>query len=121
VILVDTSVWIEHLRSRNGRLEELLEGGQVLAHPFVVGEIALGNLRRRTLVLGSLADMPRASLASDDEVLDLMERRRLHGLGIGYVDVHLLASTLLSDDASLWTLDRRLHETAAMLGVAIAA
>jgi predicted nucleic acid-binding protein len=121
VILVDTSVWVEHLRAGNGRLEELLEGGQVLAHPFVVGEIALGNLKQRALVLKSLREIPRASVASDDEVFDLIERRRLHGLGIGYVDVHLLASTLLSDHAALWTRDRRLHEAAVRLGVVTAA
>jgi predicted nucleic acid-binding protein len=120
VILVDTSVWVEHLRTGNSQLEESLEAEQVLGHPFVVGEIALGNLKQRALVLKSLRNLPGAKTASDDEVFDLIERRRLHGLGIGYVDVHLLASTLLSD-ASLWTLDRRLHRAAIRIGVVTAA
>jgi predicted nucleic acid-binding protein len=121
VILVDTSVWIEHLRSGDSRLMELLEGRQVLAHPFVVGELALGNIKRRAMILDALGDLPRASVASDDEVLGLIEGRSLFGLGIGYVDVHLLASALLSDDASLWTRDRRLNDVAQRLGVAAGA
>jgi predicted nucleic acid-binding protein len=121
VILVDTSVWIEHLRSGDSRLVELLEGRQVLAHPFVVGELALGNIKRRAMILDALGDLPRASVASDDEVLGLIEGRSLFGLGIGYVDVHLLASALLSDDASLWTRDRRLNDVAQRLGVAAGA
>jgi predicted nucleic acid-binding protein len=121
VILVDTSVWIEHLRSGDSRLVELLEGRQVLAHPFVVGELALGNIKRRAMILDALGNLPRASVASDDEVLGLIEGRSLFGLGIGYVDVHLLASALLSDDASLWTRDRRLNDVAQRLGVAAGA
>jgi predicted nucleic acid-binding protein len=121
VILVDTSVWIEHLRSGDSRLMELLEGRQVLAHPFVVGELALGNIKRRAMILDALGNLPRASVASDDEVLGLIEGRSLFGLGIGYVDVHLLASALLSDDASLWTRDRRLNDVAQRLGVAAGA
>jgi predicted nucleic acid-binding protein len=100
---------------------ELLEGRQVLAHPFVVGELALGNIKRRAMILDALGNLPRASVASDDEVLGLIEGRSLFGLGIGYVDVHLLASALLSDDASLWTRDRRLNDVAQRLGVAAGA
>ena len=120
MILVDTSVWVEHLRAGNGRLEQFLEAEQVLGHPFVAGEIALGNLKQRALVLKSLRNLPTADVASDDEVFDLIERRKLHGLGIGYVDAHRLASTLLSE-ASLWPRDRRLHDAAERLGVAAAA
>jgi predicted nucleic acid-binding protein len=93
----------------------------VLGHPFVVGELALGTMSRRALILDALGNLPRASVASDEEVLGLIEGRSLFGLGIGYVDAHLLASTLLSEGASLWTRDRRLHDAAEQLDVVAAA
>ena len=108
MILVDTSVWIDHLRTRDKTLVELLLSKQVLGHPFIVGEIALGHLPERRQVLSSLQHLPQAIVASQDEVLDLIERERLFGFGIGYVDAHLLAATRLTEGASLWTRDKRL-------------
>ena len=108
MILVDTSVWIDHLRTRDKTLVELLLAKQVLGHPFIIGEIALGHLPERRQVLSSLRHLPRAIVASQDEVLDLIERERLFGFGIGYVDAHLLAATRLTEGASLWTRDKRL-------------
>ena len=118
MILVDTSVWIDHLRSANPQLTALLMENAVLAHPFVVGELALGTLRHPEPVLGSLVKLPQAVRAADTEVLQLIGQRKLAGLGIGYVDAHLLASTLLSADASLWTYDKRLATVASRLGIA---
>jgi len=120
VILVDTSVWIDHLRAQDATLGGLLDAGEVLGHPFVLGELALGNLRQRELVLTALGDLPQARVATDAEVLTFIERGRLYGFGIGYVDAHLLAAIRLTPGASLWTRDRRLHEAAARLGAAAA-
>jgi predicted nucleic acid-binding protein len=119
VILVDTSVWVDHLRRGDAALEHLLDTAQVMSHPLVIGEIAMGNLRDRALVLGDLAALPIAMAVSDQEVLGLIERRALHGLGLGYVDACLLASTQLTPDARLWTRDRRLEAAARQLGVAV--
>jgi predicted nucleic acid-binding protein len=99
-------------------LVALLESEAVLAHPFVVGELALGNLPERRFVLARLGALPPATVASDAEALSLIETRRLFGLGIGYVDLHLAASALLTVGSSLWTRDRRLHAVAVRLGVA---
>ena len=118
MILADTSVWIDHLRSGDARLTALLETGQILAHPFVIGELALGNLRQRNLVLARLRDLPEAILATADDVQDFIERFSLMGLGIGFVDTHLLASTCLTPDTALWTRDKKLREIAARLGLA---
>lgn len=117
MILVDTSVWISHLRAGELRLSELLNAGRVLGHPFVIGEVALGNLRRRESVLEALRGLPQAILASDDETQHFIESRRLFGLGIGYVDATLLASVTLTPDGSLWTHDKRLHEVATGLSL----
>src|SRR6185436_3299190 len=92
MILVDTSVWVDHLRAADGKLVALLQTGQVVIHPFVVGEIALGNLKQRRTVLGALGNLPQAPVARDDEVLHFIERNGLAGTGLAYVDVHLLAS-----------------------------
>ena len=119
MILVDTSVWIDHLRANNETLAELLHGQAVLAHPFVVGELALGNIRQRKTVLAALADLPRAEVATDAEVLAFVELHALFGRGIGYVDAHLLAAARLTAGARLWTKDRRLHEVARDLGLAM--
>jgi predicted nucleic acid-binding protein len=118
VILVDTSVWIDHLRVGDPALVALLHDGQVLAHPWVTGEIALGHLSRRAEILGLLRNLAQATVATDDEVLTLIESRQLSGLGIGYVDGHLLAATLLTPGARLWTRDRRLSATASRHGLA---
>jgi predicted nucleic acid-binding protein len=116
VILVDTSVWVEHLRSGSPRLRTLLEEGEVLGHPHVIGEVACGSLARRAEVLGLLTVLPSATLASEEEAHRLVEAHHLHGRGIGWIDVHLIASALLSD-AELWTLDRRLEREARRVGI----
>lgn len=109
MILVDTSVWVDHLRAGDTALAALLDESDVLVHPFVVGELACGNLRRRGEVLALLGELPQAHHASHHEVLYFIERHRLMGLGIGYVDAHLLASVSLTDAARLWTRDKRLN------------
>ena len=118
MILVDTSVWVDHLRSGNARLAELLERGAVLGHPFVVGEIACGSLTDRGAILALLQHLPMAAVAEPEEVLVFLTRHKLHGKGIGYVDTHLLASTALTGGTKLWTRDRRLHAMARELGCA---
>ena len=119
MILVDSSVWIEHLRSGVPELVSALNRGQVLCHPFVIGELALGNLGRRADIIEDLRNLPKAPVAEDDEVLAFIERQGLYGRGIGYVDAHLVASVRLTGSARLWTLDRRLGEFAGEMGVAV--
>lgn len=108
MILVDTSVWIDHLRHGEGRLAEALTAGRVLVHPFVIGELALGSMQQRDVVLGALMDLPRAEVATDNEVFAFIEEEKLFSLGIGFVDAHLLAALRLTPGAFLWTRDRRL-------------
>ena len=117
MILVDTSIWIDHLRSGSRNLELLLNNNQVLLHPFVLGELACGNLDRRTEVLALLGSLPSAPVATEAEVLFFIEQHRLMGKGIGYVDVHLLASVSLAKPASLLTRDKRLGRIAAELAL----
>jgi len=117
MLLVDTSVWVDHLRKGDAALEEALLDGRVGTHPFVIGEIALGTLHDRETVLGALCDLPRATRASDDEVFTFIDRQALHGRGVGYVDAHPLASTLLTPETRLWTRDKRLAAVAVALGV----
>ena len=117
MMLIDTSIWIDHLRKNDGILARLLEEQQILMHPFVVGELALGTLRQRQQVLNELAKLPLAIKASDEEMLVLIERHRLAGSGIGYIDAHLLASASIGN-ASLWTRDKPLHQVALSLGLA---
>ena len=114
--LVDTSVWVDHLRSGNRALEALLERDEVLTHPFVIGELACGRMRNRSEILGLLAALPGAVVADHAEVLAFVETHRLFGRGIGWVDVHLLASAMLSH-ARVLTMDRPLLRAAAMAGV----
>lgn len=116
MILVDTSVWIEHLRKGSHRLKALLYDEQVLCHPFVVGELACGRLHNREEILRTLRVLPEARVAEQDEVLRFLEARRLYGRGLGWVDANLLASTLLTG-CTLWTLDRPLRRAAAALHV----
>jgi predicted nucleic acid-binding protein len=118
MILVDTSVWIEHLRLGHDRLGELLNRGLVLAHPYVVGELACGNLRNRAEVLRLLQDLPQAPVASQEEALFFIEKNKLMGRGIGFVDAHLMAATTLADASSIWTFDKRLGQVAADLNLA---
>jgi predicted nucleic acid-binding protein len=119
VILVDTSVWVDHLSAGDKALTDLLDTGMVLAHPFVIGELALANLRQREVVLGALSDLPQANVATDAEVLHFIERHALFGRGVGYVDVHLLVAVRLTAGAALWTHDKRLHGVADQLGLAM--
>lgn len=117
MILVDTSVWIDHLRRGEPELIRLLSQSQVLSHPMVVGELACGNLKSRSMVLALLADLPRASVTSEAEVLAFLQAQSLFGLGMGYVDVHLCASAKLHG-VPLWTRDKRLREATGRLGLA---
>jgi predicted nucleic acid-binding protein len=118
VILVDTSVWVDHLRAVDKTLENLLDRGRVVAHPFVIGELALGNLRQRHVVIAALQRLPQANVATDHEILHFIDRHALFGLGIGYVDVHLLAAVRLMAGVVLWTRDKRLLGAAEKLRVA---
>ena len=118
MILVDTSVWVDHLRHGDAPLADLLERGAVLAHPFVIGEIACGSLTDRGAILALLQHLPMAVVAEPEEVLSSIERHKLHGRGIGYLDAHLIAATALTGGAKLWTRDRRLHAVARELGCA---
>ena len=115
MILVDTSVWVDHLRVGDDVLATLLNNSQALMHPFVLGELACGNLRNRERVLRLLKDLPHTALATDDEVLFFIERHALMGRGMGYVDAHLLAAVMLGGAARLWTRDKRLRAVAASL------
>lgn len=117
MILVDTSVWIDHLRRGDAELTGLLNAGRVLAHPFVWGELALGSLQNRDMVLGALQDLPQACVATDDEVMRFIAQHVLFGISIGYIDAHLLAAVRLSPGALLWTRDKRLLAASARLGL----
>lgn len=117
MILVDTSIWVDHLRRGSAGLVDLLDAGEVLCHPFVIGELSLGHLRRRVEILALLASLPSATLARHDEVLSFVESRQLAGSGVGWVDAHLLASAALAS-VPIWTADRRLAATAHSLGLA---
>ena len=116
MILVDTSVWIDHFRAANERLKSLLLDQQVLCHPFIVGELACGNLRKRGEILANLNALPRAHLIEHEEVMSFLEAHRLYGKGIGWVDAHLLASTVLTR-CVIWTVDKPLRRAAAALNV----
>jgi predicted nucleic acid-binding protein len=116
MILVDTSVWVEHFRRHSPGLEALLNEEQVWCHPFVIGEIALGTLRRRDQILSLLAELPAAPCATHEEVLSFIEIHHLAGAGIGWVDAHLLCSAAVGR-LKVWTFDRRLAAAAARTGV----
>lgn len=116
MILVDTSIWINHLRTRSRLLGHLLDLEQVLVHPFVVGELACGNLTNRKEIISLLHSLPSAPKADDDEVLFFIERHKLMGRGLGLVDLHLLASAAMGA-ASLWTADNNLGLAARSLKV----
>jgi len=115
MILADSAIWIDHLRGGDALLVERLNRGAIYTHPFVIGEIALGSLARRDVVLSLLLDLPTVTEASAEEVLLFIAQQPLHGLGIGYVDAHLLTSVRLMPGMKLWTRDRRLREAAARL------
>lgn len=118
MVLVDTSVWIDHLRHDNARLRQLLLNGLVVTHPFVIGELACGNIKNRLAFLESFRQVPLARLSEHDEVLHLLDHHRLMGAGLGWLDMHLLASAKLSH-AKLWTLDSALRKAAGALHIAL--
>jgi predicted nucleic acid-binding protein len=118
VILADTSVWIDHLREGNPLMEDLLRREQVLTHPFVTGELALGGLQQRDVFLQRLRELPSALVASSDEVLALILDNNLQGTGVGYVDACLLASVRMTPGARIWTRDQKLTAVAERLSVA---
>ena len=117
MILVDSTVWIDHLHSADDIMLQLLKERRVLMHPFVIGEIALGHVRRRDAVLEELSDLRRVTIAENEEVLQFIRDEGLFGIGIGYIDAHLLTSAKLTKGVSLWTLDRHLRAAAAKLGL----
>lgn len=117
MVLVDTSVWVAHLRAGAIGLEALLNEGHVVCHPFIVGEIACGNLRNRSEILSLLQALPAAVQAKHEEVMQFIENDNLMGKGLGYIDMHLLASARLTK-VPLWTLDKKLNEVSSKLGLA---
>jgi len=117
MVLVDTSVWMAHLREGATGLEALLLEGRVLCHPFIIGELACGNLKRRSEILSHLIALTRAVQAKHEEVLEFIENYRLMGQGLGYLDMHLLSSALLTR-VPLWTLDKKLKKILGQLGLA---
>jgi len=119
MILVDTSIWIDHLRSGDSALKQLLETSRVWTHPFVIGEMACGNLKHRKTILSLLEDLPHVRVATDDETLFFIETNTLMGRGIGYIDAHLLAAVALTGSIRLWTRDKRLHAVAESLRIAV--
>lgn len=120
MILVDTSIWVNHLRKSNTALQELLEKGQVLSHPCIIGELAMGNLKQRNAILGALQNLPEAVTADHLEVMQFISKRSLFGQGIGFIDAHLLAAVQLTPEGLLWTRDQRLLSVAQKLSFAFA-
>jgi hypothetical protein len=116
MILVDTSVWIDHLRQSESKLVDLLEDGLVMIHPFIIEELACGSISRREDFLELLDALPKAKVAKHREVLNLIAREKLSGTGLGSVDVHLIASAMLSN-ASLWSKDKALSREARRLAI----
>ena len=118
MILVDTSIWIDHINESDPVLVALLADGRVVTHPYVIAEIALGSLRDRDAVLGALRDLPGVPVATPEEALFLVERERLFNRGIGYVDISLLTAARLQPGVTVWTRDKRLRKAAEELGLA---
>jgi predicted nucleic acid-binding protein len=117
VILADTSIWIDHLSSDNEEMRTLLNDGQIVIHPFLIGELALGSLRERTKTLSYLDRLPHVRVAQLEEVRQMIETRSLYSQGIGLIDAHLIASIFLTPSTHLWTRDRRLRSVAESLGI----
>ncbi|HBC88634.1 MAG TPA: VapC toxin family PIN domain ribonuclease [Lentisphaeria bacterium] len=116
MVLVDTSVWIDHFRNNNIKLTEILISEEVSCHPFIIGELACGNIKNRKEILSLLKALPTLPKAGDEEILFFIETHNISGKGLGLIDVHLLASCLFKN-AALWTLDRKLKETAILCGI----
>lgn len=121
MILVDSTIWVDHLRHGDPLLVKYLEAALIYTHPFIIGEIALGSLRNRDKVLSALCDLPMAKQATDHEVQTFIEQQPLYSLGIGYIDAHLLASARLTPGMRLWTRDKRLNNVALRLDIAAVA
>jgi len=119
MILVDTSIWVDHFRVSVPALAELLLQEQVLVHQFVIGELACGNIQNRQEILSLLHNLPQISVASEREVLLLIESRSLMGRGVGYIDMHLLASVLIRNGCKLWTRDKRLLAIASEMNLSL--
>ena len=117
MILVDTSVWVDHLRRCEPALVDLLGSGAVAGHPFVLGELAMGSLRERAKVLTALAKLPQATVAKHHEVMRVVEGHRLFGKGLGYIDAHLLTAVMLTPHARLWTRDKVLQASAQAISI----
>lgn len=116
LVLVDTSVWVSYLREGNKVLERLLNDGYVVCHSFIVGELACGNLKNRSEILSLLQTLPVSVMAEHEEILEFIENNQLMGRGLGYIDVHLIASAVLTD-VPLWTFDKKLDEISKSLGM----
>ncbi len=119
MILVDTSVWIDHIRSKDARLSQLLERGEISGHPFVTGEISLGNIKDRSLMIALMKELEQSVVATVEEVAAFIEIHALAGTGIGYVDAHLMVATALSDSMRLWTRDKRLRKVSEQARIAV--
>jgi predicted nucleic acid-binding protein len=116
MVLVDTSVWVSHFRHGNVDLQKLLHDGEVVSHPFIVGELACGNLKNRHEILTYLQSLPMTILAEDEEVLKFIENNQLMGKGLGYIDVHLIASAVLTN-VLVWSLDKTLDKFTKRIGI----
>lgn len=119
MILADSSIWVDHFRAGDAHLQALLDGEEVIIHPFVIGELSLGHIPRYDDVMVMLGDLPNIVKADDNEVRHMIRSKTLFGTGIGYVDAHLLASVFLSAGHALWTRDKKLHKMAHSLGIAM--
>jgi predicted nucleic acid-binding protein len=119
VILADTSIWIDHFRHGDSQLRRIIEDDQLLCHPSVIGELALGSLRERVSVIAFLVAQREALIATHDEVMTMIDRHGIFSMGIGYTDAHLLASVLLDQRATLWTRDKRLQAAAKKTGASL--
>jgi predicted nucleic acid-binding protein len=117
LILADTSIWIDHFRSRNLEMRQHLGQGKIVIHPFIIAELALGSLQKRTRTLALLDLLPQVRVANVSEVRQMIEARRLYSLGIGLTDAHLIASVFINSSTLLWTRDKRLRKAAEGLGI----
>jgi predicted nucleic acid-binding protein len=118
MILADTSIWIDHFRRGDLRLSRFLNRGEIVMHPFVIGELALGFVPKIAEMMEDLRTLPEAMVANSDEILEFIARRKLSGSGVGYVDAHLLAAAALAPETFVWTRDKRLHAAAQSLSLA---
>ncbi len=116
MVLVDTSVWVSHLRSGNSRLQKLLEDGRVAIHPFIIGELACGNISNRTEIISLMQSLPMLDVIEQEELLLFIEHNRMMGIGLGFVDVHLVAAAMLAG-IPLWSQDKKLRRACSRLNI----